>query len=29
MIMEIWKTIQDFPDYEISNLGRVKSHKRK
>ena len=27
--MEIWKTIQDFPDYEISNLGRVKSHKRK
>jgi len=24
---EIWKTISDFPDYEISNLGRVKSYK--
>ena len=27
--MEIWKTIEDFPDYEISNHGRVKSHKWK
>ena len=26
---EIWKTIKNYPDYEISNLGRVKSHKRK
>lgn len=22
--IEIWKTIEDFPDYEISNLGRVR-----
>lgn len=27
--MEIWKTIKDYPDYEVSNLGRVKSNKRK
>lgn len=24
---EIWKTIEDFPDYQVSNLGRVKSLK--
>jgi len=27
-LKEEWKTIEDFPDYEISNLGRVKSFKR-
>lgn len=27
--MEQWKQIKEFPDYEVSNLGRVKSHKRK
>ena len=21
---EVWKTIEDFPDYAVSNLGRVK-----
>lgn len=26
---EIWKKIIDFPDYEVSNLGRIKSFKRK
>lgn len=26
--MEIWKQIEKFPDYEVSNLGRVKSFKR-
>jgi len=26
--MEEWKTINEFPDYEVSNLGRVKSFKR-
>jgi len=26
---EQWLPIADFPDYEISDLGRVKSHKRK
>lgn len=26
--MEIWKSIIDYPDYEISNLGRVKSLSR-
>lgn len=26
--MEIWKKIKDFPDYEVSNLGRVKSLKK-
>jgi hypothetical protein len=25
MLEELWKSIPDFPDYEISNLGRVKS----
>jgi predicted XRE-type DNA-binding protein len=25
---EIWKDIDDFPDYQISNLGRIKSFKR-
>lgn len=24
---EIWKTIEEFPDYEISNMGRVKSNR--
>ncbi len=24
---EIWKRIFEFPDYEVSNLGRVKSHR--
>jgi len=27
-VKEIWKTIEDFPDYEVSNLGRVKSFKK-
>lgn len=27
--MEIWKTIKDFEDYQISNLGNVKSFKYK
>ena len=26
-IKEIWKTIEDYPDYMISNLGNVKSLK--
>lgn len=25
---EIWKVIQDFPDYCVSNLGRIKSFKK-
>ena len=25
---EVWKRAQDFPDYEVSNYGRVKSYKR-
>ncbi len=25
---EIWKVIKDFPDYQVSNLGRVKSFKK-
>lgn len=25
---EIWKTIEDFPEYEVSNLGRIKSKTR-
>lgn len=28
-INEIWKDIEDFPDYQVSNLGRIKSFKRK
>ena len=27
MLEEIWKPIQDFDDYEVSNLGRVRSFK--
>ena len=27
-IMEIWKTIEDYPDYMVSNKGRVKSMQR-
>ena len=26
--VEIWKSIQNYPDYEVSNLGRVRSYKR-
>lgn len=26
--MEVWKSIKDYPNYEISNLGNVKSLKR-
>jgi hypothetical protein len=25
--MEVWKIIEDFENYEISNLGRVKNKK--
>ncbi len=25
---EVWKVIEDFPDYQVSNLGRIKSFKR-
>ena len=25
---EIWKVIEDFPDYQVSNFGRVKSFKK-
>lgn len=28
-MIETWRVILDFPDYKISNLGRVKSLKRK
>jgi hypothetical protein len=28
-VKEIWKTIKDFPDYEVSNFGQVRSNKRK
>lgn len=28
MFQEIWKEIVDFPDYQISNYGRVKSFKK-
>ncbi len=24
---EIWKVIKEYPDYQVSNLGRVKSFK--
>ena len=27
--MEVWKTIKEYPDYQISNKGRVKSFKNK
>lgn len=27
--MEEWKRIEKFPDYEVSNEGRIKSYKRK
>ena len=27
MVEEIWKPIADFDDYEVSNLGRVRSFK--
>lgn len=27
--MEQWKQISDYPDYEVSTEGRVRSHKRK
>ena len=26
--VEIWKQIDDFPNYDISSLGRVRSNKR-
>lgn len=25
---EIWKTITDYPDYQVSNFGRVRSHRK-
>lgn len=28
LLKEIWKPIKDYPNYEISNLGRVKSKER-
>lgn len=28
MKLEVWKDINDFPNYQVSNLGRVKSRKR-
>lgn len=28
-VTEIWKSIDGFPGYEVSNLGRIKSYKRK
>ncbi len=27
-IMEIWRTIEDYPDYMVSNKGRIKSMRR-
>lgn len=27
--MEVWNIITDYPDYEVSSLGRVKSNRRK
>lgn len=27
MTNEIWKQIEEFPDYEVSSLGRIKSLK--
>lgn len=26
---EIWKDIEDFPNYQVSNMGRIKSYKQK
>lgn len=26
---EFWETIEEFPEYEVSNLGRIRSHYRK
>jgi hypothetical protein len=26
--MELWKTIEDYPNYQVSNLGRVKGPRR-
>ena len=28
MIKEIWKVVKDFPDYQVSNYGRIKSFKK-
>lgn len=28
MVLEIWKPVVGFDDYEVSNLGQVRSHKR-
>ena len=28
MEFEIWKTLDEYPDYEFSNLGRIKNNKR-
>lgn len=28
MKREVWKTIKEFPDYEVSNIGRVRSKAR-
>ncbi len=27
-MIEEWKIIKDFPDYQVSNLGRIKSFKK-
>ena len=27
--MEVWKNINDFPNYQISNLGNIKNNKGK
>lgn len=24
---EIWKVVEDFPNYEVSNMGRIRSKK--
>jgi len=28
MLTEVWKPIEDFPEYEVSTLGNIRSHKR-
>lgn len=28
VMIEIWRTIEDYPNYQVSNFGRVKSFKR-